>query len=157
MNKHELIELVEQAYATYNQELPADDHKETAVIKAWWEMLHDLDFKETKAAFKSIAVEAKFLPRPGEIRRATINRVTKMTPFEEPLAAWGIWITLQKEINSGMAPSLPVSDALKKTVQLLGDAAIGMHTNSDRDAFCRTYERVVSELDAERYAIPEAP
>jgi hypothetical protein len=40
-------------------------------------------------------------------------------------------------------------------MKALGEAAYNMHTNSDRDAFTKTYDRVVSEIDERRYAVPE--
>jgi hypothetical protein len=157
MTKLELLSLVEQVYATYNQQLPHNAEQEEAIYRAWYELLHDLELEEAKRAFLGIAVWAEFMPRPGTIRRATINARTKITQFDEPLVAWGKWITLSKEVNSGMPPSIPVSDALKLTVQKIGEPAYGMHTNSDREAFCKTYEAVVAELDAERYAVPPVP
>jgi len=155
MTKEELCALVDQAYMTFNVPLPVGPAPTKLLYASWFDLLHDLEYKDAKAAFLTLAVEAQFLPRPGEIRRTTINRLTKMTQFEDPLSAWGTWITIQKDVNSGMAPSIAVSEALKETVKQLGDAAIGMHTNSDREAFCRAYSRVVSEMDIERYAVPE--
>ena len=46
-----------------------------------------------------------------------------------------------------------MDDALRTAIKQLGDAAINMHTNSDRDAFVRTYERIVTDLDKDRYEI----
>lgn len=157
MTKEELMSLVDQVHASYAKELPQRDEDIKNLYTAWWELLHDLGYEETKAAFLKMAVWAEFMPRPGIIRRATIDARTKMPQFDEPLVAWGKWITLSKEVHSGMPPSIPVSDALKLTVQQIGEPAYAMHTNSDREAFCKTYERVVSELEAEKYAVPPAP
>jgi hypothetical protein len=146
---------VDQVFATYNSQLPKESDKLRTLYTAWYELLHDLEYLETKAAFLQLAINAAFMPRPGDIRRATINRRTKSSPFEEPLVAWGKWMTVTREVNSGTQASVQISDALKATIHELGDVAYGMHTNSDREAFCRTYERIVGEMDAQRYQIPE--
>ncbi len=155
MTRHELVQLVEQAYATYNQTLPAAEDRLKTLYSSWYELLHDLEYQEAKKAFLQIAVSAQFMPRPGEIRRATINRRTKMTSFDDALVAWGKFIAVIQNVNSGVGNPVEMSDALRATVKALGEAAYGMHTNSDREAFCRTYERIVSELDGNRYAVPE--
>jgi len=157
MTKEELVSLVEQVYSTYDHNLPHTDEGMGTLYTAWYELLHDLEYADVKKAFLSIAVHAGFMPRPGALRRATINTLTKMTQFDEPLVAWGKWMTLSKEVHSGMVPSIPVSDALKLTVKQIGDTAYNMHTNSDREAFCKTYERVVAELESEKYAVPPVP
>lgn len=155
MNRHELVQLVEQAYATYNQQLPVAEDRLKTLYSAWYELLHDLEYEETKKGFLQLAVSAQFMPRPGEIRRTTINRRTKMTSFDDPLVAWGKFLTVISNVNSGVGTPVEMSDALRATVKALGDAAWGMHTNSDREAFCQTYERIVNEIDMNRYSVPE--
>lgn len=155
MTRQELVLLVEQAYATYNQTLPAAEEKVKAIYSAWYEILHDLDYKEAKRALVRLSVAAQFMPRPGEIRRSAINSRTNMTSFDEPLVAWGKFLSLIRDINSGVQPTEKPSDALTQTIKLLGDAVTGMHTNSDREAFCRTYEKVVEKLDGDRYDVPD--
>lgn len=157
MNKTEAISLVEQAYATFRLDLPENDERLTAVYMAWYELLWDLEYEETKKAFIKMAVTSTFLPRPGELRRATINGRNKMPPLDNPYVAWGKWITLSREVSSGMPPSIEVSPALSKTIEQLGETAYGMHTNGDRDVFVQVYERVVTEMEAELYAVPDGP
>jgi hypothetical protein len=157
MTKNELISLVEQAYATYRLDLPETDEKLTAVYTAWYELLWDLEIAEVKKAFLSAAITNTFLPRPGELRRATINGRIKIPQSENPYVSWGKWLTLAREVNSGMPPSIQVSPALSKTIEQLGETAYGMHTNGDRDVFVQVYERVVLELEAEIYAVPDMP
>ena len=154
MTKSELALLVEQAYATYNQTLPVDDRLKT-LYTAWSEILHDLELAEAKRAFVRLAVNAQFMPRPGDIRRAAINGRTKVPPFDDALVAWGKFLSLMQDVNSGVVNQQPASEAIRLTAKALGDAAYGMHTNADRDAFCRTYDKIVSQLDEERYAVPE--
>lgn len=155
MTKAELASLVEQAYATYNQQLPTENERLKAVYAAWYALLHDLDYKEATNAFTHLAVTAAFMPRPGDVRRTTINRRNNFAPFEDALSAWGTFITIIRDVNSGVANTVGVSEALLQTMKALGAAAYNMHTNSDRDAFVRTYERVISEIDERRYAVPD--
>lgn len=156
VTRHELVQLVEQAYATYNQALPAAEEKVKTIYTAWYELLHDLEYKDAKRALVQLAVKAQFMPRPGEIRRATINNRNNMTSFDDPLVAWGKFLSLIRDINSGVQPTERPTEALTQTIKLLGDAATGMHTNADREAFCRTYEKVVEKIDGDRYDVPES-
>lgn len=157
MTKEELVELVDQAYATYRLDMPTGDDEVKAVLNAWYELLHDLDLQDTKRAFRKLAVTKEFMPRPGELRRATIDAATKIAPFDDALVAWGKWLTLSQEVNSGMPPSIEVSEALSKTIHALGQAAYSLHTNSDRSVFITMYEKVAAELEADKYAVPDPP
>jgi hypothetical protein len=157
MTKSELITLVDQAYATFRIDLPETDEQVTTVYTAWYELLWDLELEETKKAFLKMAITSTFLPRPGELRRATINGRINIPQSDNPYVSWGKWLTLSKEVNSGMPPSIEVSPALAKTIQQLGETAYGMHTNGDRDVFVQVYEKVVLELEAELYAVPDMP
>lgn len=157
MTKEELVELVDQAYATYRLEMPTKDDEVKAVLNAWYELLHDLDLQDVKRTFRNLAVTREFMPRPGELRRATIDTTTKIPPFDDALVAWGKWLTLSQEVNSGMPPSIEVSEALAKTIQSLGQSAYNLHTNSDRGVFCSMYEKVLAELEADKYAVPDPP
>jgi hypothetical protein len=157
MTKEELVELVDQAYATYRLEMPVKDEEVKALLNAWYEMLHDLDLQDAKRTFRNMAVTKEFMPRPGELRRATIDTTTKIPPFDDALVAWGKWITLSQEVNSGMPPSIEVSEPLAKTIKSLGQSAYNMHTNSDRSVFCSMYEKVLAELEADKYAVPDPP
>jgi hypothetical protein len=66
-------------------------------------------------------------------------------------------MTVSKEAHSGMAPSVPIPEALRMTVQRIGESAVNMHTNSDRSVFCSMYEKVLAELEADKYAVPDPP
>jgi hypothetical protein len=155
MTRAELVTLVDQAYATYNQNLPTDGDRLKAVYMAWFSLLHDLDIKEARAAFTHLAVVERFMPRPGDVRRTAINRRNNFTQFEDAVSAWGKFVGIVRDTNSGVPITVGVSEALRGTMKALGEAAYHMHTNSDRDAFSKTYDRVVSEIDERRYAVPE--
>lgn len=155
MTRRELVELVEQVFATYNQNLPTEESKQKAVYTAWYELLHDLEYSDTRRTFVQMAVHRQFMPRPGELRKATINACKKIQSFEDPLSAWGIWLGVIKDFHSGVRTEIQVSEPLRRTVKSLGEAAYGLHTNSDREAFMKAYEKIVAEIEAELYAVPE--
>jgi len=157
MTKSELVSLVEQAYATYRLELPVVEEQQVAVYMAWGDLLLDLEYESCRRALVDIAVHSAFMPRPGEIRKAAINTSNKIPPFDDPNYAWGIWMTISREVSSGTPPSITPSEALVKTVHILGEAAYGMHTNGDREAFCSVYRQVVAEIESERYRVAELP
>lgn len=102
-----------------------------------------------------LATTSTFMPRPGEIRRSTINRHTKIGESDEPIIAWGIFQRLMEDANAGvMNNQQNLQDALIKTVRKLGPAGAGMHTNGDREHFIRVYEKIVIEIEGEKYKVP---
>lgn len=153
MDKYELIQIVDQIYAAYNQPLYEKDKE--ATYRAWYGLLEDLDKDAVWAAFLDLAVYEKFMPRPGDVRRATIDAQTKMPPHLDGYSAWGIFVSLQKNAHFGTQTEIPVPEALRKTLERLGDAAYDMHTNGDREVFLRVYDAVVRELDIHKYKISE--
>jgi hypothetical protein len=155
MNKLELADIVDQAYATFNAALPQEELREKAVYRAWYDVLHDVEYQEAKRAILDLAVKTVFLPKPGDVRRSAINSRIGMTQFDDPYVAWGKLLTISHEINSGQFPTLKISEALSITLKNLGPGAYGLHTNGDRDMFIRVYDHVVQELSATHYQIPD--
>ena len=155
MNKLELADIVDQAYATFNAALPQEELREKAVYRAWYDVLHDVEYPEAKRAILDLAVKTVFLPKPGDVRRAAINTRIGMTQFDDPYVAWGKLNTISQEVNSGLYPSMEVSPALAKTIKNLGQAAYGLHTNGDREMFIRVYDQVTQELSSEHYRVPD--
>lgn len=153
VTKEELIVIVDQVYAAYNQTLYEKDKVPT--YRAWYGLLGDLEYENAWAAFLDLAVYEKFMPRPGDIRRATIDAQTKIPPHLDGYSAWGIFMTLQKNAHYGTPTEISVPEALRKTLERLGEAANSMHTNGDREVFLKTYEAVVLELDQHKYKISE--
>lgn len=146
MTRAELVKLVEQAFATYNQNLPGDEDKLKTLYAAWYDLLHDVEYDVAKSAFLRLAVNAQYLPRPGELRRTAINMAKGIPQFDDPLVAWGKFLSIIKNINSGVVEQHTVQQPLSETIRRLGEAALGMHTNSDREAFCRVYESVLTSF-----------
>ena len=155
VTKEEIQELVHQAYATYNQQLFELDKIPT--YRAWYALLHDLPYSEVLAAFTRLATFEKFMPRPGDVRRAVIDYRTKVPKHLDGYSSWGIFQTIVREVNSGVQTNVPKPEALVKTLKQLGDAAYGMHTNGDREVFIKVYDRIVEEIEQEKYAIKPPP
>jgi len=146
MTRAELVKLVEQAFATYNQNLPGDEEKLKTLYAAWHDLLHDVDYDVAKKVFLRLAVNAQYLPRPGDIRRSAINTAKGIPQFDDALVAWGKFLAIIRNINSGVVEQHTVQQPLSETIKKLGEAALGMHTNSDREAFCRIYEGVLTNF-----------
>ena len=127
---------------------------EKATFNAWYELLRDLEYEDVKAAFIQLATHAKFMPRPGDVRRTAIDTRNKIPPFLDAYSAWGIFQGILKEVHSGAQTERPPFDeALKITLNKLGEISYDMHTNGDREVFVRTYEQVVQKLEQDKYAI----
>ena len=158
-SKKEIQEFVQEVYATYNESLLMRDEK--PIYRAWFALLHDLDIKDIRQSFTELATFEKFMPRPGDIRRHTINVVSKIDNQLDAYEAWGIFQEVIRNANSGTPTKIDKPEsiciALRQTMKTFGDSAFGMHTNGDREAFVRVYEKIVAKMDAERYRIPEAP
>lgn len=151
MDKFQLQEIVDQIYAAYNQTLYEKDKAPT--YRAWYALLEDLDHEEVWNAFVNLAVYEKFMPRPGDVRRATIDAQTKIPPYLDGYSAWGIFVTLQRDANFGTQTNIPKPEALQKTLERLGESAYSMHTNGDREVFLKVYGTVVDELQQRKYKI----
>lgn len=146
MTRAELVKLVEQAFATYNQNLPGDEDKLKTLYNAWYDLLHDVEYDVAKKAFLRLAVNAQYLPRPGELRRVAINMAKGIPQFDDPIVAWGKFLAIIRNVNSGVMEQQTVQQPLSETIRRLGEAALGMHTNSDRESFCRVYESVLTSF-----------
>lgn len=151
MTKDECAALVEQIYATYNTELFQVD--KPRIFRAWYDMISDLDYEETKAAFIQIATFSEFLPRPGAVRRRTIDNRGETDLLPDPYVAWGIFQGILRAAMSGNPYDGERPEAVIKTIELLGDSAGEYHTNGDRETFVAVYKKVVEELIQKRYAI----
>ena len=151
MTKPELEELVLQVFATFDKQLLDVDRKH--VLRAWYDILHDLPYDGAKKAFLRLASTATYMPKAPEIRREYFHTLVPQQP--SPYVAWATMVGLIKGVNNGTINKTPISEALQKTIQLLGDSAWGMDTYEDQKAFMRVYEEVVTEMQKQIYEIPE--
>lgn len=155
MTKQELKGFVREVHATYNQQILKIDEK--AVFRAWYNILYDLEIEEVRAGFAKLATYEKYMPRPGDVRRAVIDSQNKIPQQLDPYQAWGLFQTIIQNIHAGTQTEIPKPEALIKTIQHFGDSAFTMHTNGDREIFVKTYEKIVADIEKDKYAFTLPP
>ena len=90
MTKEELQNLTLTVYATYDKVLHESDRKN--VLRVWYDLLGAFEYEDVYRAFLNWTTTQKFIPGPGQLRRATIDAQTEMPPdFSE-----GFWINLSE-------------------------------------------------------------
>lgn len=151
MTKKELEELVTQIYATYREQIYEVDKK--TIFKAWYALLEDLDIEDAMAAFLELATFMEFMPRPGTVRRAAIDRKLGKEEHPDAAAAWSILQEMRKAADTGQFYQGERPAALIETLSQLGGSSADLHTNGDRDTFVRVYNKTVQKLDTEKYQL----
>lgn len=151
MNKEELETLVNQVFATYNQTLYETDRK--TILRAWYEMLSDIPYDGGKRAFLRLATTDRFMPKPGDIRRAYFDSLPENPQLLLAPVAWGIFVGVLKEANAGLGIKVGLPEEITRTIALLGDSVWTYHTNGDRQEFYKVYEHVIAEMQKQKYEI----
>jgi len=154
LNKKELEELVTQIYATYREQIYEVDKK--TIFKAWYALLEDLEFEDVMAAFLELATFMEFMPRPGALRRAAIDRKLGKNEHLDAAAAWSILQEMRKAADTGQFYQGERPRALLDALSLLGGSSADLYTNGDRDTFVKAYNKAVQNLDIEKYR-PKTP
>jgi hypothetical protein len=149
MTKIECEALVRIFYATYNLTILKVDEK--PVFRAWYGMLSDLDSQDVHDAFVELAIYADFLPRPGEVRRKTIDSQSDGNVPPDAATAWGILQSMRKATENGQFYEGERPEALIDTLTLLGSSAYDLHTNGDRETFMRVYNKTVEKFEQKKY------
>ncbi|MGA0847949.1 MAG: hypothetical protein ACO395_04640 [Pontimonas sp.] len=155
MIKEELVEIVDRIHASWNQTV--DKPSQKAVYEAWWRILKDLSKQDVDRAVDHHVIHDKFMPRPGDIRRTTINTVHGWKP---PTAgeAWLQFRTMADAAHTGtFSETITIHPIVKSAVTRLGGtAAYNLHTNGDRELFLSVYQTVLDETETELYAISQS-
>ena len=151
MTKEELQELVIQVYATYAEDLYDVDRPK--ICRAWYALLQDLSYDDALAAFLEIATFSNYMPKPGTLRRATIDRIEGKTEHPEPAAAWSILQEMRKASDMGQVYQGDRPAALMETLKMIGESVHDLYTNGDRETFVRVYNKAVQKLDMEKYQL----
>jgi hypothetical protein len=149
MTKLECQELVRIAYAMYNLQILIAD--ETHIFRAWYAMVGDLDYEAATDAFTELATYADFMPRPGEVRRKTIDMLDGGGRHPDGATAWGILQSMRKATEGGQFYEGDKPEALLEAIKLLGASVYDLHTNGDRETFLRVYNKVVEKLEQKKY------
>lgn len=149
--KIEFEEFVKQVFATYNQTLFEVDKK--PILRAWWSLLKDIKLDDLYVVLNEIALTAKYMPTPGMIRRHyKDSQITDMPP--PPQEAWVILQSIIRQISSGTQPSsTPQHPTVVETIKSLGDTALSLSTNGDREYFMEVYERNRMRFLTEAYKV----
>lgn len=151
MTKVELEELVREVYASFNQTFYETDRD--YILKAWWNLLRDLEVEQVRQRFIRMAVVAKFMPTPGMIRRAVVEGNLDVIP-PSPQEAWAQLQRMIQGMNSGThTSSVELHPVLGTTIQTLGSTAFGLSTNGDREFFMSIYSERLANYLADVYKV----
>ena len=154
LTKSELKELVDQIYLMWNQQVNPVTQKE--LYTGWWRILLDLEKEDVQRTIDELVVENGYMPRAGEVRRRTINRIHGIW-IPSPIEAWQQFREAADASQSGTYSGKSIHELVAKTVKALGGTqAYAMHTNGDREQFLSMYGRIVKEYEAQLYALPQS-
>lgn len=153
MNKDECQDFVTQVYASYNQTVGEQDRK--SVMRAWYDVIHDLPYEGARKELLGIVSVSPYMPKPGDIRRAYINRHNKIAIQPTPQVAWAIVVGIIRNMNAGMPYEEEIPEAVRRTMKLLGEILYSGSGTYEQQNFMRTYEQVLDEFQRQIYEIPE--
>ena len=149
MNKQELSTLVRFAYRAFNKDLLPSEEK--GLYAAWWHLLKDLPYEETRKELTTLCTLQKYMPNPGGLRRQYFN-TRKVNPPPTPQQMWGYLQDVIRSKHSGVTLNHPKEiaehECVQKTIAELGAAAFTMNTNGDRNFVLEAYTRHVREWDS---------
>lgn len=151
MTKAELKAIVDRIYLMWNQQVNPITQKE--LYNGWWRILSDLEEPDVHDTIDELVIENGYMPRAGEVRRRTINRIQGIS-VPSPIEAWQQFREAADASQSGTYSGKSIHDLVAKTVKALGGTqAYSMHTNGDREQFLSMYERIVKDYEAQVYGI----
>lgn len=151
MNKSELVTVVERVHSVWRDPIPQQGPQRDAVLKTWWRIIGDLDFNLTEKALDNLIIADGFMPRPGTLRRATIN-LSGIDAPPTPAEAWQQFRSAAESAHSGVYSPVTIHHCVRETIQRLGGtSSYSLNTNGDRNLFTETYGRVVLEWEQQQY------
>lgn len=140
MTKNELCELVERVFASWNNQIPANQQKD--VYAAWWRILQNLNKDACDEAVDTLVKQDHYMPRPGTVYREAIRIQHNWNP-PTPLIAWEQFRTMAETANTGTwDPNTEIHPEVKTLTRKLGGTkAYNLHTNGDRELFITAYQQ----------------
>lgn len=151
MNKTELVTVVERVHSVWRDPIPQQGPQRDSVLKTWWRIIGDLDFNLTEKALDNLIIADGFMPRPGTLRRATIN-LSGLDAPPTPAEAWQQFRSAAESAHSGVYNPVTIHHCVRETIQRLGGtSSYSLNTNGDRNLFTETYGRVVLEWEQQQY------
>lgn len=151
MTKTELVDLVNFVYALWNQEPPVTNQK--TVYDTWWQMMHDLPVKEANQAARNLSALDGYMPRPGTLRRHTLNLTGVHLP-PTPIEAWNQAKHLAETIVNGTYTPADMHPAIHTTIRKTGTQ---LTTNGDREQFIQTYKQTLEQWELDTYTPKGTP
>ncbi len=152
MDKHECLAIVELLSVSWDKPIEREVLRTRA--NGYWTYISDLPAEACEIVIKDMAVGGRqWMPRPGELRVATI---TMMQGDEPPMSGAEAWADLQDRrsaLHDGRAVASKAQPVLKQVMKMLGERATTLHTNGDRDMFVKLYETEREKYLIEQYGI----
>lgn len=148
MQKPELTALVDTVCSNWNR----DDENKINLYRTWWRYLSDLDYDATLKVVDGLIVSGTpWMPRVGDVRRAVIDLTSEAPPLPQDEVAWSHAEARWNAVALGVEPPITGSPATDEAI----GSAMRLAGRPDRRAFIEAWEQVRSEIDADRYGIPE--
>lgn len=149
MDKKECISVVELLSVSWDK--PIDSVTLKIRASGYYEFISDLPAEAVTTVIKDMAVGGrKWLPKPGELRVASIAMMQGEDPPMSAEEAWADLMARRQALHDGRAVATKAQTVLGITMRKLGEKAATLHTNGDRDMFAKLYE-----TERERYLIEQ--
>jgi hypothetical protein len=148
--KGEFEDFVRQVYATYNQTIYETER--VVVMRAWWDLLQDIPIDVLRRTFLDVALTNKFMPTPGFLRRMVKDAELE----DKPPSAQQAWSLLQGVVRGSVSGVHVQNDfhvVVRDTFAVLGDVALSLSTNGDREYFMGVYGEVLEKFLRDAYRV----
>lgn len=150
MEKDECKQIVEFLSVTWDKSI--DNSSVASRARGYWEFIQDLPYEETKITIKRMGMAGrKWMPKPGELRIATLANMKGEDLPPEPEEAWTVLQAIGQKIYSGTYDYTKPHPVLAETIKRLGTNATALTTNSDRAMFISLYEKTREAYILEHY------
>jgi hypothetical protein len=154
LTKTELKEIVDRIFLMWNQQINPISAKD--LYNGWWRILLDLEKDDVDVTIDELVIENGYMPRAGEVRRRTINRIHGID-VPSPIQAWQQFREAADASASGAYEGKRLHELVGKTVNALGGVrAYSLHTNGDREQFLSMYESIIKDYEKGLYALPQS-
>jgi len=152
MTKEELVAIVDRIHASWNQQINPTQQK--IVYDAWWRILHDLNHDDIQKTIDTLVIQDGYMPRPGAVRKQTINTIHGWKP-PTPIEAWQQFRIMADSAHTGSyTGNENIHPLVKQTVKELGGTnSYNLHTNGDRQQFIDMYQQVVNREETQLHQI----
>jgi hypothetical protein len=149
MDKDDLAQAVKRVSINWNLPTAGPPFQERCML--WWDFLSDIEIDPVNKAIKQIiALDQKFPPRVGQVRRLAIDMESEEDPIPSPPEAWAQFRQAIDASEAGTRFRKP-HDLVGQTMRSFPNNAAGLRTNSDRELFLSAYSKITESAEKERY------